>query len=85
MCEPYGERCLPFYLMQLWLVFSLSAYSMGCHTAATAAAACVEGENAWLQCPLVEAGAICVEETCGELLKESPMRGVMPQVVFSLR
>lgn len=51
----------PFYLMQLSVVLSLSAYSMGCHTAAAAAAeraeeAHVGGENAWLQCPLVATG-----------------------------
>lgn len=71
ICEPYGERWLPFYLMQLSLVFFLSAYSIGCHTAAAAAHG--EGENAWLQCPLVAAGAICVVETCRELLKEEKL------------
>lgn len=39
ICEPYGVCSPPFYLMQLSLVFSLSAYSMGCHTAAAAVAA----------------------------------------------
>ena len=62
----------PFYLMQLSVVLSLSAYSMGCHTAAAAAAESTwrRGEKAWQQCPLVAAGG-----TCGnlrEVLKEEP-------------
>lgn len=61
-CVPF-----PFYLMQLSVVFPLSAYSKGCHTAAAAAAAAkradVRGKNAWLQCPLVVAGGISVAET----------------------
>ncbi len=83
ICEPYGACSLPFYLMQLSLVLSLSAYSMGCHTAAAAAAARahVGGENAWLQCPLVAAGGTCAVETW----KKSSKRGAprLPEVVFS--
>lgn len=80
--EPYGVCSLPFYLMQLPLVLSLSAYSMGCHTAAAAAAAAhVGGENAWLQCPLVAAGGICVVETWEKSSKGVAPR--LPEVVFS--
>lgn len=61
-CVPF-----PFYLPQLSVVLSLSAYCMGCHTAAAAAAAgrarVGRGENAWLQCPLVAADGTCVDKT----------------------
>lgn len=50
MCEPYGERCLPFYLMQLSLVSSLSAHIRDATQQQAA------GETAWLQCPPVAAG-----------------------------
>lgn len=59
----------------------------GCHTAA-AAAPHGEGENAWLQCPLVAAAVTCVVETCGELLNKEKLvhRGAaMPEVVLSVK